>query len=369
MFKKFCTKARCIGRLCSCSDAHEDDDDTRPVKLSKVIRSIQNTAGAEAYPAFPPSENESHTGGTPQSSNSSSSNAFRGTKRSIKEAQQDDNSEPQTNYENSEGSSKRQRSDDNGGEDREFEDSNSEDNATRLARFRQSGQRYQKWIEDANAPGCIIQPATLTLDDLLTEPEENRWEDLRTYDWEEGSRPLFLDGGDLESTNLGKPHYRNITLQRWVVGVEDYTSYIHANARGIIAVSSMFRHGGPYWNEIAKALYEIEHPIATLRHVAFEKVENVETNRWITKEAYPNFNDRNGESVFFPIRKFERGTREFEELLGTQLGRATATLVISAFPRGTKMISRAVTWVNGSDVNLRFEIADLVGQTSSQAEP
>jgi hypothetical protein len=60
----------------------------------------------------------------------------------------------------------------------------------------------------------------------------------------------------------------------------------------------------------------------------------------------------------------EHGTPEYEEILGTQLGRAVACLMISAFPRGTMRIYRIIPYlVASADVELRFDIEPVIAQS------
>jgi len=59
---------------------------------------------------------------------------------------------------------------------------------------------------------------------------------------------------------------------------------------------------------------------------------------------------------YLGVRTWEYGTDEYQALLGTQIGKISASFVLGAFPRGTRRISRVVTWINDSLLYMRFDI-------------
>ncbi|KAJ5549589.1 hypothetical protein N7513_006823 [Penicillium frequentans] len=68
----------------------------------------------------------------------------------------------------------------------------------------------------------------------------------------------------------------------------------------------------------------------------------------------------NGDPYFYNeypgVRTWNHDTDEYQALLGTQIGKISASLVLGAFTRGTRRISRVVTWINDSLLYMRFDI-------------
>lgn len=330
-------------------DLHSLPASTRSSHTKVVPHTGEHDSEEEAgYRANNPSEYES------QSHRSSASSR---TKRTHVEAHQDDDNASWATSEPSERASKRSRS--------SQENLSSDDpeegmrpSEEQIARYRELGVRYQAWIEDASAPGCSILPATLTAAQMFEARRPNAWELTESHHTD---RPAILDAGfDFADTELQTPHWRAITATKWDIMATDYNFYDHINGLGIIAGRNISRLNGPHWNEVAKALYEVDFPISTLRHIAFCNVVNEETAPCVKYVLYPRHGTQWLNSRRQPRKSFERGTRSYEELLGTQLGKAAASLVISAFPRGSMMISRIVAWPDMAYyLQMRFEIAPL----------
>lgn len=53
-------------------------------------------------------------------------------------------------------------------------------------------------------------------------------------------------------------------------------------------------------------------------------------------------------------------TPEFQQILGTQLGRGVARLVLGAWRKGTHQIPRIHTWFLRSNLHMRFDIEPRV---------
>ncbi|KAJ5107646.1 hypothetical protein N7456_004321 [Penicillium angulare] len=82
----------------------------------------------------------------------------------------------------------------------------------------------------------------------------------------------------------------------------------------------------------------------TLRHVLVQGVMNTQTVAALERCTGKN------EGLF---DSFERGSPEYQELLGTRIGRMVAYLVLGAFPRGTRKISR-ISCERTLGYNVRF---------------
>ncbi|CAI7572247.1 unnamed protein product [Penicillium viridicatum] len=193
-----------------------------------------------------------------------------------------------------------------------------------LATYRRKGAKLVAWLEDPNEPGCYIAPATVTLDDMLNNFEE----DYRFGVGQSGFEDLddIFDGAEPETMGLTTQNNRYDCIQ---------------------------------WNEIGRALYVADHPITTLRHIMYSCVVNDETGPYIRRIAYPRHDRIFDSAERDPPLILERGTREYEEILGTKLGKATAILLLSSLPRGTIRISRAVIWNYHNRLELRFQFEPI----------
>ncbi|EKV06276.1 hypothetical protein PDIG_78370 [Penicillium digitatum PHI26] len=242
--------------------------------------------------------------------------------------------------------------------------------------YREKGAQLVAWLENPNEPHCNIAPATITLQNMLTAPPADRFEVGNSYHKDLGDT---LNGGDLESTGLTTEdnRYRYTSLTNIVTNPEILeihecsrlsNSYAHLIGPGLIVGHSIFRYDNLQWNEIARALYVNDHDISTLRHVLFTCVINEETAPYVRQILYPRFGRSFHAATYEPCLKIERGTPEYEELLGTKLGKATAILLISSLPRGTRRIARAVVWNTYSTLQLRFEIEPIPANPDDEPE-
>ncbi|KGO44772.1 hypothetical protein PEX1_017100 [Penicillium expansum] len=245
-----------------------------------------------------------------------------------------------------------------------------------LNTYREKGAQLAAWLEDPNEPNCYVAPATLTLHDMIHAQPPNRFQVGDSYHRNLGDN---MDGGDPDSTGLttedNKYRYtslRNPVTDPAVLAEHGFrrmdNSYAHLIGPGLIIGHSIFRYDNLQWNIIARALYVNDHPIETLRHIMFTCVINEETGPYVRRILYARFNREFEAAIQEPCLKVERGTREFEELLGTKLGKAAAILLLSSLPRGTRRISRAVVWNSYFRVELRFEIEPIPANPDDEPE-
>ena len=229
-----------------------------------------------------------------------------------------------------------------------------------VTRYRKIGARYQAWIDDPQAPGCRIKPATLTIEEMTDEAQSMPWAVDESYFAVE---PIALEGGDVESMNIarGGPRWRHTYLRRDLgPKASEANEFEHRVTRGVLVAEKIYREDGPHWNEVARAQYLLDYNLKTLRHVIFTDVSNEETAPYIRDELYPRRGVIWSQAQSVDCMVFKHGSAEYQELLGTKLGKATACLVLSSFPRGTMKITRIVTWCNSTAPQIRFEIEPIV---------
>ena len=229
-----------------------------------------------------------------------------------------------------------------------------------ITRYRNKGAQYQAWIDDPEAPGCQIRPATLTIEEMIDKTQQVPWKIQESYFIAE---PMALEGGDVESMNIdrGGPRYRYTHLRRDPgPNTFETNEFEHRVTRGVIIAERIYREDGPHWNEVARAQYLLDYNLNTLRHVVFTDIGNEETGPYIRHEIYPRLGVRWSQARDVECMKFEHGSAEYQELLGTKLGKAVACLILSSFPRGTMKITRIATWCNSTAPQMRFEIEPVV---------
>lgn len=235
-----------------------------------------------------------------------------------------------------------------------------EPTAQDVTRYRNIGAQYQAWIDNSQAPGCRIQPATLTIEEMTDEAQPIPWAVNESYFTVE---QMALEGGDVESMNIarGGPRWRYTHLRRDPGPTTlEANEFEHRVARGVLVAERIYREDGPHWNEVARAQYLLDFNLKTLRHVIFTDVENEETAPYICYELYPRWGVIWTQAQGVDCMVFNHGSAEYQELLGTKLGKATACLILSSFPRGTMKITRIATWCNSTAPQMRFEIEPVI---------
>ncbi|CAI7608038.1 unnamed protein product [Penicillium glandicola] len=227
-----------------------------------------------------------------------------------------------------------------------------------VANYRAIGTQYQAWIANTATTECPIRRSGITWADLVhNSVEERRFE---VYLNEFRSTPEEV--GNIESAGLSMgTDWRYVVLRQygyWDHGrQEGWSIYHHRTGLGAIFVENITRRFGPYWTQVAQAQYQLDNPIDTLRHVYFLNVQNLHTWPYVEIHLYPRHGlhwfDNHGPQCW------EYGTREYQEILGTKLGRGVARLVLGAWPRGTHRIDTIYTWTFIGNLQMRFDIKQI----------
>ncbi|KAJ5774748.1 hypothetical protein N7457_009644 [Penicillium paradoxum] len=227
-----------------------------------------------------------------------------------------------------------------------------------VAEYGRIGAQYQSWISGRNRTACPIQRSTLAWSDLVDPPSaQDKFEvcaDEIRFSPEEA--------GNIRSVGLpvGRDWRSTFILHRGYLG-DGYelgsNVYMHRTGLGAIFAENIARSFGPYWGQIAQAQYQLDHHIDTLRHVYFINVQNPHTSPYVETRLYPRYGldwrDDNG------VQEWAYATRDYQELLGTKLGRAVARLVLGAWPTGTHRIEKIVTWTILGVLQMRFDIKPI----------
>ncbi|KAK4866425.1 hypothetical protein LT330_008357 [Penicillium expansum] len=223
-----------------------------------------------------------------------------------------------------------------------------------VANYRAIGAQYQAWIAGPTPTPCPIRRSRVTWADLVHPLEEHGFE---VYLDDFRSTPEEV--GNIASTGLSTGNTWHYVYLRqygyWDDGrQEGYTVYQHRTGLGAIFVENITRQFGPYWAQVAQAQYQLDNHIDTLQHVYFINVQNLHTWPYVEFHLYPR-HDLHWFDDYEP-QCWEYGTREYQELLGTKLGRGVARLVLGAWPRGTHRIDNIFTWTFVGNLQMRFDI-------------
>lgn len=228
-------------------------------------------------------------------------------------------------------------------------------------RYQATGAQFEDWMANTNStgPACPVVQSTLTLANLVggNSPE---FIVSRSY--------FVVPPAEIRDTLelIGLPHepksknYRYIKLYR-PGNASKVCTYEHYIVPGAVIVQTAYRRQrGPQWYDIALALYKHDAAIDTLQYVYYTSVENEETQPLVGKVIYPSNNIPGAESTAGSrMRIWRMHTPEFQQILGSQLGRATSRLVLAAWPRGTHQIPRVNTWFLSGNLHMRFDIEPI----------
>ncbi|KAJ5476326.1 hypothetical protein N7475_002055 [Penicillium sp. IBT 31633x] len=219
------------------------------------------------------------------------------------------------------------------------------------------GRLMQQWVEESTANKCPILPATLKFKDLLR--SKNLDVDMEIHPY----LPVQIEDHfpELEVMGPSGGAWDKVCIQEVdprrnpeLPGIHTWEGQV---APGMLIIEEMKRTSGPYTSEISQAIYKHYFPIESLKYIYMLDVCNGDTKHFVTKRLYSKSN-----GLYWPdgtIREWENGTPEFEGLLGTQLGRTAACVLLGAFERGTRRIARIRTYHAYEGLQIRFEIEEI----------
>lgn len=247
-----------------------------------------------------------------------------------------------------------------------------------LARFQESGSRYQAWIDDPAQEECPVNPATLTFQEMFNPPavpdplvtgqqKIGKWEGIG-FSYRE---PMDSVKEDVKTVGLpaGEAWSQVILRQPGWSGVPEtfkWSEYIHRVTEGAIIAAAITRHHGPHWSEVALAHYtQVSRDINTLKYVYFTDVVNIQTEPYINKLYVDNqISVTGGAGACY----WKYDTIEYQTLLGTAIGKGVACLVLGAWPRGTRRITQIKTFYYDGEAQLRFDIGPIGSDLQAEDE-
>lgn len=227
------------------------------------------------------------------------------------------------------------------------------------------GDLRQRWIDDADEPNCTVQAPDFEYRSLTrAKPRSKRWK-VDFDHW--AARPPALQD-DLERCGLpvGNEDYHDVKISKRSTiehPIRKHGTNFHhfSTAIGVIIVRNVERYDGPWWSQVALAQYDIHFARTTLRHIYLENVVNADTKDFIqtiwAKTQPPNSREFLLSPASVKQVAWDFDAPEYKAILGTELGKGVAAIVLSAFPRGTHRITRIFVWKR-SIMQIRFDIED-----------
>ncbi|KAJ5205920.1 hypothetical protein N7491_003456 [Penicillium cf. griseofulvum] len=223
------------------------------------------------------------------------------------------------------------------------------------------GRLLQQWIEcpesDPSVKVCPILPSTLNFKDLQKSKDLEIDMEIHPY------IPLQIedDFAELEIMGPTGGAWEKMTIDQPDAPPDTKYSDIHIwegqVAPGVLMVEEIKKAPGFFMSEVCQAIYQKHFPIDTLKYVYLIDVINKDTRTFVRDELYTEFN-----GLAWPdgkVRDWISGTPEFEALLGTTLGGTVGRLILGAFKRGTRRISRIRIFHSFDTLQMRFAIEEI----------
>ncbi|KAJ5224012.1 hypothetical protein N7468_008554 [Penicillium chermesinum] len=204
------------------------------------------------------------------------------------------------------------------------------------------GKKFQQWLAGKNLETCKVCPCTLKYDEIpFREDLHNQIADLPN-DIIDAAKPFDL----LKKNNTFKitfhptaPPTRNV----W---------------EGVITPSAIFiedchRDNGPHASEVTQGIYTKYHAVETLKHIFFMIIVNGDTVGLIQEQIWKGWPATKPKEC-----EWEHDTDEYHAVMGTEIGKIAASLVLGAFEPGTRRISKIAAWeyFDTATPSLRFDV-------------
>ncbi|KAJ5949138.1 hypothetical protein N7454_000722 [Penicillium verhagenii] len=133
-------------------------------------------------------------------------------------------------------------------------------------------------------------------------------------------------------------------------------------AEGTVIIDLAQRNTGPHVSDIALALYKNYFPIESLKRILFCDVRNEETVHFV-EQIYEEHGGQGAEGII----KWPQPQSEYLALLTTPVGKIAESVVLGAWPRGTRYLSNIHTdctmlgtpGKNDRLIHMLFEISDV----------
>ncbi|KAJ5378454.1 hypothetical protein N7509_011573 [Penicillium cosmopolitanum] len=231
----------------------------------------------------------------------------------------------------------------------------SKNNQYTMAEVKEFGERFHNYMNESNAPGCTVPPITFTLASLDGPAWSSEYRPKRLQsEHEEMIRTLGLPIESDSGIEHSQSQYRYV----WITNLVTWTEWCGHIGPGVVFMDLVIRNrqaGDPRLTDMTKAIYETSYPIDTLKHIFFCDVVNSEARRIIENQVIKR--------MFRPraITSYEVESDQFKLILGTELGRFVARLILGTWGQGVKRVERVTVMAHLPQKtlsDLRFDIGD-----------
>ncbi|KAJ5992750.1 hypothetical protein N7451_008474 [Penicillium sp. IBT 35674x] len=228
--------------------------------------------------------------------------------------------------------------------------------------LRERGIQMARWIEDPKAPGCPISESKMTSKEILEHTEGIK---LNNPDYKTlGQTEITMYLPPPEVLPRAHGDYR-----RAIIDSLNFMCYT-VMSKYVIVLENIWRDpmgraNYPYISDAVICMHrELYGTNEMLRYIIASVVVNPQTQSYVKNLLYPGGwhtipqyegGEKEGNSKAKPDY-FARGTPQFQELLGTRIGRTVGAILLSGFPRGTRRITGIHVWVCAGGLQFRFDI-------------
>lgn len=216
-----------------------------------------------------------------------------------------------------------------------------------------NGVQLRQWIEDPSQAGCIIPRSTLTPNELWSTYQFSKSPLQSTLysNYKEVATELELPWVELDKDSDG-PEDEDLVYRHYKIDYQGEISWDGWTGPGILVLDNIDRpldSPAPPISSISQALYQRRHSMARLRYVIVGHVINTETFGLVKNSIYTRENGLDWDTdprkpITHEPQTWIHGSDEYDALLGSRIGKVVAYLVLGGYKRGTRQITRIVTW-------------------------
>ncbi|CAI7636707.1 unnamed protein product [Penicillium pancosmium] len=228
------------------------------------------------------------------------------------------------------------------------------------------GMLRRQWLEYADEPSCPIEQFTLTYEDMM--------EVLPSIGHKNADSRIKQELADMEGHASAIPDDLRTLIQntpsptgtshRIVLSNYDtrglvWTGLIGPGVMMIDLFDRKKNSAALHVSEVSRAVYHRFHPLQFLRYIFILGVINKQTISCIKDDLYGANEDDNlpaGRPSGSYLQEWNHGTLQFYALMDTRIGKTVVSILLSAFPRGTRRVGKIATWPCGSAANIRFDL-------------
>ncbi|KAJ5672581.1 hypothetical protein N7507_001708 [Penicillium longicatenatum] len=230
--------------------------------------------------------------------------------------------------------------------------------------LQERGIEMARWIEDPGAANCPTTQCNMSRQDLIQATGGVVYESPVYRPFGQIEYSLYLppvevlprQDGDYKTLNAeGRNIKCNTVMSKYIIIIEnvfrdppeDEPNYPHISESVVTMFNTTFE------------------TTEMLRYIFVSTVVNLQTRDYIDNVLYPDGYESipeyqqgapDREADYPKPDYFARGTPAYQEILGTRIGRMVGSIVLAAFPRGTRRITGIHIWTCTGGMQFRFDL-------------